>query len=67
MVPEHTSARRRTLFLSYLYPSSHGSGTQIRAASLVRMLAAREDVFLVVINREASLAGPEDSAMKEMC
>lgn len=59
--------RRRTLFLSYLYPSFHGSGTQIRAAALVRMLAAREDVYLLVINQHPTPPGPPDKEMESLC
>jgi polysaccharide biosynthesis protein PslH len=67
MPPNPTPTHRRTLFLSYLYPSFYGSGTQIRAAALVRMLAAREDVYLLVINQHATLPGPPDKEMESLC
>ncbi|MDX6767713.1 MAG: glycosyltransferase family 4 protein [Candidatus Methylacidiphilales bacterium] len=59
--------RRRILFLSYLYPSFNGSGTQIRAAALVRMLASRDDVFLLAANHYDRLPGPTDPELEAFC
>jgi glycosyltransferase involved in cell wall biosynthesis len=59
--------RRRTLFLSHLYPSFGGSGTQIRGAALIRTLAAREDVFLVILTRRQKVPGPRDAEMESLC
>lgn len=67
MLPDLKLTRRRTLFLSYLYPSFQGSGTQIRAAALVRMLAAREDVYLLVVNQTEAPPGPPDLEMESLC
>lgn len=67
MNPELLPPRRRILFLTYLYPSFLGSGTQIRAAALVRMLAARGDVYLMVVNRYERLPGPTDPEMEALC
>ena len=58
------SLRKRTLVISYLYPSSSGSGVQIRAAALVQMLAVHEDVYLLVINRYDTVLDPV--AVREM-
>lgn len=59
--------RRRTLFLSYLYPSFLGTGSQIRAAALVRMLAAREDVHVLVVHPHENTPGPRDIEMEGLC
>lgn len=59
--------RRRTLFLSCLYPSLLGSGSQIRAGSLVRMVAARDDVYLMVVNPFESIPGPSDPLVENCC
>jgi glycosyltransferase involved in cell wall biosynthesis len=58
---------RRTLFLSYLYPSFYGTGTQIRAAALLQMLAAREDVFLLVVHPHVNTPGPRDIELEGLC
>lgn len=67
MDSEQTPLRRRTLFLSHLYPSLGGSGTQIRAATLIRTLAAREDVFLVILTRHRKPPGPRDGETESLC
>ena len=59
--------RRRTLFLSYLYPSFFGSGSQIRAAALVRMLAEREDVHLLVVYPHTRNRGTRDVELERLC
>jgi len=61
------STRRRTLFLSYLYPSFFGTGTQIRAAALVQMLTAREDVYLLVTHPHVNTPEPRDFALEGLC
>lgn len=67
MNPSNPPARQRTLFLSYLYPSFSGSGSQIRCASLLRMLAERDDVYLMVVNRFEKIPGPPDALVESLC
>ena len=67
MTPRNQPARQRILFLSYLYPSFSGSGSQIRCASLLRMLAERHDVYLLVVNRFEKIPGPPDALVESLC
>ncbi len=55
MMLDINQSRRRTLVVCGHYPSFVGSGAQIRAAGLMNMLAAREDVYLVVIDTGARI------------
>lgn len=55
-----------TLLVSYLYPSCHGWGTQLRAAALLRMLAARGGVSLLLLSR-VPLSGPRDQETEALC
>ena len=50
-----------TLFLTYECPCSAGIGPQIRAAALIRMLAARGQVHVAIVNRYRQMPGPCDS------
>jgi glycosyltransferase involved in cell wall biosynthesis len=59
--------RQRTLFLSNLYPSFFGTGSQIRAAALVRMLAEREDVHLLVVYPHEKNRGTRDVELESLC
>lgn len=59
--------RRRTLFLSYVYPSSGGVGPQIRAAGLLRAMARHEDIYLLVGLPREKTAGPCDPEMEKLC
>lgn len=52
MPDANKTSRRRVLFLSYLYPSFLGTGSQIRAASIAHMFAVYEDIYLVVVHQE---------------
>jgi len=61
------SERRRTLFLTYLYPSFFGTGPQIRSGALVRMLAAREDVHLLVIQPRENNPVVRDTELDNLC
>lgn len=58
--PKKRSSQPGTLFLTYLCPSLAGSGPQIRSAALLRMLAARGDVHILVVNRHWQMPGPCD-------
>jgi glycosyltransferase involved in cell wall biosynthesis len=64
--PEN-NRRRRTLFVSYLYPSFFGTGSQIRAAALLHMLAAREDVYLLVILPHGKIPAARDVETDKLC
>lgn len=59
--------RRRTLFVSYLYPSFFGTGSQIRAAGLLHMLAAHEDVYLLVLLAHGNIPAERDVATDKVC
>jgi len=59
--------RRRLLFLAHLYPTAMGSGTQIRAAAMIRMLSRESDVYLIVLNRDEHVPGPRDLEMEKNC
>jgi len=67
MRPMENPERRRTLFLTYLYPSFFGTGAQIRSAALVRMLAAREDVHLLVIQPRENNPAVRDAELDNLC
>ena len=58
--PPKKTSQRRTLFLTHLCPSSAGSGPQIRAVALLRMLAARGNVHVLIVNRYRQIPGPCD-------
>jgi glycosyltransferase involved in cell wall biosynthesis len=58
--PEKAS-RPGTLFLTYLCPSFAGSGPQIRSVALLRMLASRGVVHVLVVNRFRQMLGPCDT------
>ncbi len=62
-----TPLRRKLLFLTSLYPSSLGSGSQMRGAAILRMLAGKYEVHLLVLNLYERIAGPEDPAVRELC
>lgn len=59
--------RKKVLFLSYTYPSPAGSGSQLRAASLVRMLATDSDIHVLIAGYAERVNGPPDPALKELC
>ena len=59
--------RRKLLFLTSIYPTSHGTGSQLRAFAMLRMLTSRYDVYLVVINIYQFLPGPHDAQVDAMC
>ena len=59
--------RRKVLFLSFTYPSSAGTGTQLRSAALVRMLAAEADIHLLVAGYMESVSGPRDPGLEALC
>jgi len=59
--------RRRTLVVCGHYPSFAGSGALIRAAGLMHMLAAREEVYLVVIDPDAHINLPASHEMATIC
>jgi glycosyltransferase involved in cell wall biosynthesis len=56
-----------TLFVTRLYPSARGAGSQIRVASLVRMLAARGPVRLVIVNVGHRPLEPRDRDLEAAC
>jgi glycosyltransferase involved in cell wall biosynthesis len=69
MTPEvtHPGSRQKVLFLSFTYPSFGGSGSQIRAASLVRMLAMHADIYLLIAGYAEKVGGPPDPVMEGLC
>lgn len=64
---EDIKPRRKTLVVCCAYPAFSGSGSQIRAAALVHMLAAREDVFLAVIGGAGSGINSCAQEMASIC
>jgi glycosyltransferase involved in cell wall biosynthesis len=56
-----------TLFVTRLYPSARGAGSQIRVASIVRMLAARGPVHLVIVNVGQRPLEPRDRDLEAAC
>ncbi len=59
--------QRKLLYLTSIYPTSNGTGSQLRAFSMLRMLASRYEVYLVVINIYQFLPGPHDAQVDAMC
>jgi len=54
------TVRPGTLFLTYQCPSFAGSGPYIRSAALLRMIAARGEVHVIIVNRYQQMPGPCD-------
>jgi glycosyltransferase involved in cell wall biosynthesis len=69
MTPEvfQPVARQKVLFLSFIYPSGGGSGSQLRAASLIRVLARESDIYLMIAGYAEKLVGPADPVMECVC
>jgi polysaccharide biosynthesis protein PslH len=59
--------RRKVLFLSFTYPSRAGSGSQLRSAALIRMLAAKDEVHLLIAGYVQNLGGPPDADIERLC
>jgi glycosyltransferase involved in cell wall biosynthesis len=57
----------RLLFLSHIYPSSRGTGPQLRAAALVRMLSNDYRVHLMVLGHAEEPNGPRDEVIDRIC
>lgn len=57
----------RVLFLTTGYPSAFGSGGQIRSAAIVRLLAAKHEVYLFIVNTVEHLPGPIDPDIQRSC
>ena len=60
-------SRQKVLFLSFTYPTFGGSGSQLRAASLIRMLATDADVHLLIASYWEKVSGPRDPSMEKLC
>jgi glycosyltransferase involved in cell wall biosynthesis len=69
MMPDTSPPRLRSkmLFLSFTYPSAEGSGSQLRAASLIRMLSTDSDIHLLIAGYTESVSGPPDPALNGLC
>ena len=69
MTPDNTlpPSRQKVLFLSFAYPSSSGSGSQLRAASLVRMLAVHAEVHVLIASYWEKVSGPRDLSIERLC
>jgi len=69
MTPDDTRppSRQKVLFLSFTYPTLGGSGSQLRAASLVRMLAAHAEVHLLIASWWEKVTGPRDPSIERLC
>ena len=59
--------RPKMLFLSFTYPTSGGSGIQLRSAALLRMLAKNADVHLLIAGYVEKLGGPRDRKLEKCC
>jgi glycosyltransferase involved in cell wall biosynthesis len=59
--------RRKLLFVTFAYPSSGGTGTQLRSAAVLRMLAARDEVHLLIAGYAEWSGGPPDPELESLC
>jgi len=60
-------SKRKVLLVSTIYPTSFGTGSQLRGAAVLRMLALRHEVYLVIVDLYRGVPGPVDSYVEETC
>jgi glycosyltransferase involved in cell wall biosynthesis len=60
--------KNKMMFISFLHPSLLGSGSQIRAATLIQMLSKKHPVYLFVIHQQGTQTSAIlDEGMNDVC